>query len=289
MSSELLKPALDDLYRAFNYPESAPDPINIVRRYDRVEDRELVAFVASALAFGRVASVLASVEAICRVLGPAPARFIRSFDPVRDGQALRPLVHRWTGGDDFVAMLWVLRTLVEAHGSLEQCFSAGTDPASEDVGDGIEAFAARARATDLRPAYGRRPKAPGVFYFFTRPSSGSACKRTNLFLRWMVRKDGIDPGGWTAIARGQLIVPLDTHTIRMGRCLRMTRRATPGWKMAVDITNALRALDPDDPVRYDFALCHLSMMGACGYGTKQGNSQCPLKAVCRPRVRGVRR
>ena len=285
-----MKAELDRLYEAFNYPESAPDPINIVRRYERVEDRELVAFVASALAFGRVASVIASVEAICRVLGPAPAQFIRSFEPDRDGQALRPLVHRWTGGDDFVAMLWVLRTLVEAHGSLEQCFSTGNDPGSDDIGAGIEAFATRARAIDLRPAYGRRPKAPGVFYFFTRPSTGSACKRTNLFLRWMVRKDAIDPGGWTAVSPGQLIVPLDTHTIRMGRCLRLTRRATPGWKMAVDITNALRALDPEDPVRYDFALCHLSMMGACGYGTKQGNSQCPLKAVCRPRVRvrGVR-
>jgi uncharacterized protein (TIGR02757 family) len=122
-----------------------------------------------------------------------------------------------------------------------------------------------------------------VFYFWARPSTGSACKRINLFLRWMVRHDAIDPGGWTAIPCRQLVVPLDTHTIRTGRCLRLTRRATPGWKMAVDITDALRRLDPDDPVRYDFALCHLGMMGACGYGTKRGQAQCPLRGVCRPR------
>ena len=122
-------------------------------------------------------------------------------------------------------------------------------------------------------------------FFFSRPSSGGACKRLNLFLRWMVRTDGVDPGGWKTPLPGQLVIPLDTHTIRTGACLRLTRRASPGWKMAADITQSLRALDPLDPVRYDFSLCHLSMMGACGHGTKQGDSQCPLKGVCRPRGR----
>ena len=79
-----------------------------------------------------------------------------------------------------------------------------------------------------------------------------------------------------------LVVPLDTHTIRVGRCLRLTRRASPGWKLAAEITAALRVLDPDDPVRYDFALCHLSMMGACGWHTRRGNARCPLRDHCRP-------
>jgi len=98
----------------------------------------------------------------------------------------------------------------------------------------------------------------------------------------MVRKDGVDPGGWSSVPTRQLVVPLDTHTIRVGKCLRLTRRATPGWKMAAEITAALRAYDPDDPVRYDFALCHLSMMGACGFGTARGSTQCPLREHCRP-------
>jgi uncharacterized protein (TIGR02757 family) len=282
---EVLKPALERLYRAFDVPDSAADPIHIVRRYGRLEDREVVAFIASALAFGRVASVLASVEAVCRVLGPSPAAFVRQFDPARDGGPLRVLVHRWTRGEDLVALLWILRSLLESHGSLERAFAVGHDPASPDVGPALEAFAARARAVDCRPAYGRRPRQPGVFYFFTRPSTGSACKRVNLFLRWMVRRDSIDPGGWSEVRARQLIVPLDTHTIRTGRCLRLTRRMSPGWKMAAEITDALRRLDPDDPVRYDFALCHLSMMGACAYGTRKDHARCPLRGVCQ--LRGV--
>jgi uncharacterized protein (TIGR02757 family) len=278
----LLKPALDRLYASFNYPDSALDPIQIVRRYERVDDREVVAFIAAGLAFGRVASVMASIEGVCRVLGPHPAEFVRAFEPARDGGPLKQLGHRWTRGADFVALVWLLRRLLEDDGSLEQAFAAGVDPAAADVGPALEAFGARARAVDFRPAYGRVPKKPGVHFFITRPSSGSACKRMNLFLRWMVRQDAVDLGGWTRVPARQLIVPLDTHTIRAGRCLRLTRRASPGWKMAVDITTALRKLDPHDPVRYDFSLCHLSMMGACGYGTKQRDTQCPLRGVCRP-------
>jgi uncharacterized protein (TIGR02757 family) len=280
--AERLRIALDRLYTSFNYPESAFDPIQVVRRYEQLDDREVVAFVAAALAFGRVTSVVASIEAVCRVLGSSPAAFVRGFDPRRDGDPLRPLVHRWVRGADFVALLWMLRRMIEEHGSLERCFAHGNDPAMTDVGPGIQAFCSYARALDFRPAYGRVPKTPGVFHFLARPSTGSACKRLNLFLRWMVRQDGVDPGGWTTVPRRQLVVPLDTHTIRTGRCLRLTRRASPGWKMAADITAALRQCDPDDPVRYDFALCHLSMMGACGFGAKSGDRQCPLRGNCVP-------
>ena len=253
-----------------------------MRRYDRLDDREIVAFVAAGLAFGRVASVMASVEAVCAVLGPSPAAFVRAFDPARDGALLRRIVHRWTRGDDVVGLIWIMGRILDAHGSLERAMAQGVDPAAPDVEPALERFSSDARAVDLRPAYGRAPRRPGAHYFFTRPSTGSACKRLNLFLRWMVRQDAVDPGGWTAIVPRQLIVPLDTHTIRVGRCLRLTRRTSPGWKMAADITAALRALDPDDPVRYDFALCHLSMMGACGFGTRRGDADCPLRGACRP-------
>ncbi|MCC7007987.1 MAG: TIGR02757 family protein [Acidobacteria bacterium] len=278
-----LRPALDALYDQFNAPDSALDPIQIVRRYQTVADREIVAFVAAALAFGRVASVMASIEAVAAVMGPSPAEFVRSFDPARDGTPLRGIVHRWTRGDDFVALLWVLRRFLTAHGSLEAAFMAGDDPEAADVAPGLEQWSAAARSVDLEPAYGGRvPSAPGVYYFFSRPSTGGACKRLNLFLRWMVRRDRVDPGGWERVRAARLIVPLDTHTIRVGRCLRLTSRASPGWRMAAEITSALRACDPEDPVRYDFSLCHLSMMGACGWGTRRGNRQCPLNAFCRP-------
>jgi uncharacterized protein (TIGR02757 family) len=129
------------------------------------------------------------------------------------------------------------------------------------------------------------PKRPGVCYFFPRPSTGSACKRLNLYLRWMVRHDAVDMGVWQMLTPARLIVPLDTHVIRLSRCLRLTRYTSPGWKMASDITARLRELDPVDPVRFDFSLCHVGMMNACGFGRVQGDSQCPLKGLCRPRQR----
>jgi uncharacterized protein (TIGR02757 family) len=257
--------------------------VHLVRRYGRPEDQEVVGFCAAALAFGRVASVIQSIESLLAVLGPEPAQFIRRFDPARDGARLEPLVHRWIRGRDLVALLLVLRRMLDAVGSVEAFFRAGDDPHAPDVGPGLDAFCRRALDTDLRAAYGRRvPARPGVCFFFPRPSAGSACKRLNLFLRWMVRKDAIDLGAWTTVSRSRLVVPLDTHVIRVGRCLRLTRYTSPGWKMAADITASLRALDPDDPVRYDFSLCHLGMMRACGFQREERDRHCPLRGVCRP-------
>lgn len=279
---------LQTLYESYNREDAALDPIQIVRRYDRREDQEIVGFCASALAFGRVASVLNTVDALARLLGQRPAGFVRRFDPTAPHPELRALVHRWTRGVDLVALLWLLRQMLEAAGSIEAFFAAEFDPAAADVSSALDGFSRRALALDLRAAYGRRiPKRMGVGYFFPRPSAGSACKRLNLFLRWMVRRDAVDLGAWSRIPPSKLIVPLDTHVIRLGRCLRLTRYTSPGWRMAVDITTSLRAIDPVDPVRFDFSLCHIGMMNACGYGRRQGDTQCPLTGFCRPRIRSV--
>jgi uncharacterized protein (TIGR02757 family) len=277
-----VRDALEHLYRSFNAPESALDPVQIVRRYPQLDDREVVAFVAAGLAFGRVASVMASIEAMCAVLGPHPAEAVRSFNPSADRARFDPLGHRWTRGRDLAALVWILQRILDTSGSVERFFATGIDAAAADIGPALESFSTRARAINLTAVYGRVPTTPGAWYFFSRPSSGSACKRLNLFLRWMVRQDEVDPGGWTSVPARQLVVPLDTHTIRVGRCLRLTRRRSPGWRMATDITAALRAIDPEDPVRFDFSLCHLSMMGACGDGSAQGDTQCPLRGHCRP-------
>jgi uncharacterized protein (TIGR02757 family) len=277
---------LDDLYRTFDHVDSTTDPVHIVRRYAAPDDREIVGFCAAALAFGRVASVLQSVESLLDVMGPHPAAFVQSFEPVRHSQRIEPLVHRWIRGRDLVALLLILQRMLRESGSIEAFFVAGDDPETPDIGRALDSFSTRALETDLREAYGSRaPKRPGVCYFFPRPAAGSACKRLNLFLRWMVRRDAIDLGVWTAVPPSRLIVPLDTHVIRLGRCLRLTRYASPGWKMAAEITASLRAIDPVDPVRYDFSLCHVGMMNACGYGRAQRDTQCPLRGLCRPRSR----
>jgi uncharacterized protein (TIGR02757 family) len=280
----------EELYRAFDHTSSASDPVHIVRRFSEPDDREVVGFCAAGLAFGRVSSVLQSIEALLQVMGPKPATFVRDFDPVRHGPRVAPLVHRWIRGRDLVALLIVLQRMLREAGSIESFFREGDDPSQAHIGNALDAFSTRALRTDLRAAYGRRvPKLRGVAYFFPRPSSGSACKRLNLFLRWMVRRDAIDLGVWTTVSPSRLIVPLDTHVIRLGRCLRLTKYTSPGWKMAEEITSSLRKLHPEDPVRYDFSLCHVGMMSACGFGKAQRDTQCPLRGMCYPREQRLRR
>jgi uncharacterized protein (TIGR02757 family) len=276
---------LDALYHDYNREDSASDPVHRVRPFTDPADREIAGFCAGALAFGRVASVLNSIDTLFAIMGPRPSVFVRRFDPAAPHPELRAMVHRWTRGPDLVALLWILRQVLDQSGSLESFFLEGYRDDHEDIGPALDGFSTRALAFDLRRAYGRVPRRPGVCYFFPRPSAGSGCKRLNLFLRWMVRADEVDLGVWTRVPAAKLIVPLDTHVIRLGRCLTLTRYVSPGWKMAADITRALRALDPHDPVRFDFSLCHIGMMNACGFGRKQGDRQCPLKGLCHPRVR----
>ena len=281
-STSALRESFDRLYRSFDHVHSASDPVHIVRRYSAPDDREVVGFCAAGLAFGRVASVLQSIESLMEVMGPRPAAFVRDFDPATHGVRLAPLVHRWVRGRDLSALMLILQRMLRESGSIERFFMAGDDSASPDIGPALEAFSTRALATDVRAAYGRVPKRPGVSCFFPRPSAGSACKRLNLFLRWMARTDAIDLGVWTHVSPSRLIVPLDTHVIRLGQCLRLTRYKSPGWKMAAEITASLRAIDSGDPVRFDFSLCHLGMMNACGFERPQKDTQCPLRGVCRP-------
>lgn len=300
-----LKPVLDRLYTEFNYPDSATDPIQIVRRFTRNDDREVVGFIAAALAFGRVASVLQSIERVVAVMGPRPAAYVRRFDPARDTAAFLPIVHRWTRGHDIAALIWILHQMIARSGSIEAFFVEGMDPSAADLSTAIDSFSARAMALDLTAVYGRTRKSstrsgqrPGVCYFFPRASAGSGCKRLNLFLRWMVRHDALDLGVWTKVPASKLIVPLDTHVIRLGRCLRLTTRVSPGWLMAADITASLRRMDAEDPVKYDFAICHIGMMNACGFNRAAGDrsagkgppdQHCPLRGACHPRARTPRR
>jgi uncharacterized protein (TIGR02757 family) len=286
-----LRPKLDALYADFNYPDSDADPIQIVRRYTRADDREVVAFIAASLAFGRVASVMQSIDRVLAAAGPHPADYVRRFDVGRERQAFQSIGHRWTRGVDLLALLSVLQQMMARSGSLESFFIEGYARSADDVEDALDSFSRRALELDIKAAYRRLPRRPGVCYFFPRPSGGSGCKRLNLFLRWMVRRDELDLGVWSRVSPSTLIVPLDTHVIRVGRCLGLTRYASPGWPMAREITASLRRIDPDDPVKYDFALCRLGMTNACGFSRSRAaarptkaapDANCPLRGLCRP-------
>ena len=150
-----MRSSLERLYGDYNREDSASDPVHLVRPYPDAADREVAGFCAAALAFGRVASVLNSIDTLFRILGPHPAAFVRTFDPSAPHPELRAMVHRWTRGEDIAALLWVLRQMLEQSGSIERFFAAGLDPDAEDIGAALDRFSTRALALDVRPAYGR--------------------------------------------------------------------------------------------------------------------------------------
>src|SRR5258706_15925823 len=217
--------------------------------------------VASALAFGTVATIKQSIAAVLAVLGPRPAEAVRALHPRRAARELSGFKHRWNDGRDVACLLFFLRQMLESHGSVEAFFTEGLEAGAADVGPALTSFTARAKRLDHGGLYGTRglPAEAGVRYFFSSPEDGSACKRLNLYLRWMVRRDGVDLGVWKGVDPARLVIPLDAHIYAIARRVGLTRYRSPGWPMALDITRRLRRLDPRDPVKYDFAFHRMGL------------------------------
>jgi len=279
-----LKTCLDQLYDRYGASFLDTDPICFPRRYPDGEDREVIGLLASALAYGRVAQIQSSVARLVTLMGDRPADFVRSFEPPAGRRLLRGFVHRFNDARDVGLLLHYMRQMMEGAGSIGAFFARGYSPAHDDVGEALSSFVARALALDCSPYYseGRLPARAGVRFFLPSPRDGSTCKRMNLFLRWMVRPDdGVDLGVWRHVSPSQLIIPLDTHVSRIASYLGLTRRRTVDWKMAEEVTGRLRQIDPDDPVKYDFALCRLGILDACPRRRDPIKcAGCGLLAVC---------
>ena len=265
LDSEEFRRRLEALNRVYDHAFLNTDPLGIVRRFDRPEDRELVGFLAAGLAYGRVDAIRGSLEKLLRVLGPRPSRFLETFDPVRDSGRLDGFVHRFTRGRDIALMLWLVRQALQRSGGLESFFLEGDpEPGSETLEGAMDRFGERLFGLDDRPLHRSRrvPARDGVRWLLPLPKDGSVCKRHCLFLRWMVRPDdGVDCGVWTRVRAARLVLPLDVHLQRLAQVLGWTRRRSPSWAMAREVTACLRRLDPDDPTRYDFALSRLGILG----------------------------
>lgn len=232
---------LNRLYRRYNRRLYVhPDPLEFLYAYPHVRDREIAGLIASSLAYGRVAQILASVRRILDPMGRSPRAFLMNTSNRDLVKLFRPFKHRFTTGREMAALLSGAKAAITRHGSLNACFVAGLKAHDETVLPALGEFARQIHA--------------GRSYLVPCPADGSACKRLNLFLRWMVRKDAVDPGGWTGVPRSKLVVPLDTHMATIGRFFGFTRRKSPGIGMALDVTVALRKFSPEDPVKYDFAL-----------------------------------
>jgi len=249
MAATINKAALEGLYGRYNRREFVhPDPLEVLYDYDHLADREIAALVASSLAYGRVGQILASVSLVLGRMG-APSLFLEraTADSLRGTFA--DFKHRFTTGEDLSAMLWGVRGIIRRYGSVQGCFLAGLRDDHDTVLAALSSFVAELRSAG-RAKCGR---------LLPSPAKGSACKRLNLFLRWMVRRDAVDPGGWNGVSPSRLIVPLDVHMHRICRALRLTRRRQADMRTAMEITSAFRDIVPDDPVRYDFALTRLGI------------------------------
>jgi uncharacterized protein (TIGR02757 family) len=207
---------------------------------------------------------------------------LRAVHPHELRASYRGFRHRWTTGRDVADLLWRVAQALRDHGSLHELFLRGYEPADRNIGSALTRFVDALLEYDGRPVAGRTAGSPGkgVRYLLSRPADGSACKRLNLFLRWVVRPDdGLDLGLWSEITTGQLVIPLDTHSSRVSRALGLTRRATIDWRAAEEVTDALRRYDPADPVRYDFALCHVSMSGDWSSFRPNGGQSPPCRTA----------
>jgi uncharacterized protein (TIGR02757 family) len=253
---------LEELYSEYNKREYiSPDPLEFLYNYDRQADREVAGLIASSLAYGRVASILSSVGKVLAALGSSPADFCAGsgFDAL--SKRLRGFVHRFTECDEMAKFLYGIGRALDDCGSLEKLFLKGFGE-SVSVRSGRHIMAKREDRACEKILWAMEKFACALLdysglessHLLPRPSKGSACKRLSLYVRWMVRSDDVDPGGWNGIQACDIIVPLDTHMFRIASGLGLVSRGSADGKAAIEVTEGFRKLRPDDPVRYDFAL-----------------------------------
>jgi len=263
----LLGDRLEQLYSTYGAETAGSDPIVFVGRYPTAEDREVVGWIASAFAYGRVATIQANVQIVLNALGPSPARALDGISDFRAfaRQSLAGFRHRFHGPDDAATLLFAIASARRDAGTVRAFFERELREEDRDVAGLLSRAVRRIEAFDFRPALRRRslPDGHPARFFFPDAASGSACKRWNLYLRWMVRRDGLDFGLWPGIPTSRLVVPTDTHVHLIARRLGLTRRHAADWRTARELTDRLARFDPVDPVRFDYALCRIGIFGIC--------------------------
>ncbi|MBO6939504.1 MAG: TIGR02757 family protein [Deltaproteobacteria bacterium] len=268
-----MKRRLDQLVASTDHAaRREADPVGFVHRYADPADKEVVGLVAAGLAFGNVVAIRRSVQRVLDTLGPSPAAAVDERTPARLRRDLKGFVHRVWKGEHVAAMLANAGAIRRSHGSLGQRFTDHVET-SGDLREGLARF-----ADELRGPNADR----SLRHLVPDPRAGSACKRLLLYVRWMVRPaDGVDLGLWP-LDPSHLVIPVDTHIHRIGKNLGLTDRNDASWRTAEEITDALRVIDRSDPVRYDFALCHMGVSRDCPSRRDPVKCKpCVLRPVCR--------
>lgn len=245
-----LKTRLDELYKKYNHREFVhPDPLEFLYRYDDMKNREIAGLIASSLAYGRVAQILKSVNIVLKKMLPSPHRFLIETGPDQLKESFNGFKHRFTTGSEITGLLSAAGKMIRDFGSLNNAFLDGYNSGDDnDISASLKfcknfSILSRNSCCSLIPSH----------------TGGSAFKRLNLFLRWMIRNDDVDPGGWKGIPTSKLMIPLDTHMHRVSIVLGLTERKQADIKTAIEITESFKKIEKNDPIRYDFALTRIGI------------------------------
>jgi uncharacterized protein (TIGR02757 family) len=268
---KIIKNVLEGLYRKYNHKRFIPpDPLQFVYRYKKKADMEIAGFLAAMFAYGAVEQIEKFVNGLLGKMGKSPAGFIRNFS-AKDKRLFKSMKYRFNTGEDIIRLLEILKKVLVRYGSIENLFLKGYSRNDENIIPAAEKFV---RALD-----GKKVK-----FLLSEPAKGGTCKRLLLFLRWMVRKDEADTGLWKGIDKSKLIVPVDVHMGRLSRILGLHNKKTINLKTAIEITAGFAEICPQDPVKYDFALCRIGILENCSGKANKYCPGCELAELCRKKL-----
>lgn len=234
------------------------DPLSVVHRFKSTIDLEVVALFSALLSYGRVQLIIKAIEEILLICDNQPHNYALSTSYEQKLEHFASFKYRFNPGTDIAMLLEVYRTIVTKHGSINTFLQAIVDDGNSEFSQTLHCFSTTIKemAQEIDPTVTK-----SFMTLFPTPQKGSACKRLCMLFRWMVREDdGIDLNQWNALSPSQLVIPLDTHIASVSTELGLTKRKSPDWKCAVEITRELRKLDKTDPIKYDFALCRVGML-----------------------------
>lgn len=273
-----IKNILERLYDKYNYRAFIkPDPLQFIYQYSNPADMEIVGFLAASLAYGRVQQIEKSLDNLLKRIGNKPSEFVLNFKKY-DRAKLKDFKHRFNTGDDISDLFFLLKKVLDKHGSIEKYFLTGYRDSDDNIIPALTKFCNS--LLQLHVSKHRGHIGDGLKYLLVSPTGGSACKRLNLFLRWMVRDDDVDTGLWKSIEKSKLIVPVDVHMGRLCRILGFHNRKTVSLSTALDITHSFKQIEPEDPVKYDFALSRIGIVENCNGKHSDYCKDCELLSFC---------
>jgi uncharacterized protein (TIGR02757 family) len=273
-----IKKVLEQLYGKYNHRTFIkPDPLQFVYKYSNPKDMEIAGFLAAELAYGRVQQIEKSLTELFGRMDKSPHAFVWDFGKA-ERKRLKDFRHRFTTGRDISDLLELLQSVLDGFGSIENFFLKGYAPEDENIISALSNFCDS--LLDMYAETHNGSVTRGLSYLLPKPAAGSACKRLNLFLRWMVRKDDVDPGLWTSIDKTKLLVPVDVHMARLSGILGFHNGRTASLSTAMKITDRFAEIEPADPVKYDFALSRIGILKNCTGRHRSGCEFCELFKFC---------